>query len=78
MTMFGKETILYGRPPRDRHQAWIYRRSPRLVTLLLRAQAKNGRTGVKGLRTGDNDNAAGQASPSLLERRPRAPSLASK
>ena len=41
--MCGKETVQYGRPRRRRHEAWIYRRSTRIVPLLLRGKEKTDR-----------------------------------
>jgi hypothetical protein len=78
MTMVGRELIQYGRPLRGRHEAWIYRRSTRLVPILLRAKARTGRPAVGIVRPGDNDNTAGQATPNRDERRGWEPSLAVK
>lgn len=78
MSNFGRENIRFGRPLRGRHEAWIHRRSPRLVPLLLRAQARTDRTAAAILKPGDNDNTAGQAAPTLPERHDWEPSLAIK
>ena len=78
MSMFGRESVQYGRPLRGRQAAWIHRRSPRLVPLLRRAQAKTERMGTGLRRSGDNDNTAGQAAPAPQERHGWQPSLAAK
>ncbi|MBB2959648.1 hypothetical protein FHU13_000009 [Methylobacterium sp. R2-1] len=78
MTMFGKEIVQYGLPLRGRHEAWIYRRSTRLVPLLLRAKAKAGRTAAGIVKPGDNDNLAGQAAPNMHGQRDWEPSLVAK
>ncbi len=78
MTMFGRETLQYGRPLRSRQDAWIYRRSTRLVPLLLRARTKTGRAGAPLAPLSDNDNAAGQDTPDRTERRGWEPALASR
>lgn len=78
MAMFGNKVVQYGRPLRARHEAWIYRRSMRLVPLLLRAKAKSGRTSVGSVRPGDNDNTVRHFAPTLNERRGWERSLATK
>ncbi|AWI91683.1 hypothetical protein C0214_13935 [Methylobacterium sp. DM1] len=76
--MFGNKVVQYGRPLRARQEAWIYRRSIRLVPLLLRVKAKSGRTSVGSARAGDNDNTVRQPAPTLHERRGWEQSLATK
>jgi hypothetical protein len=78
MAMFENKVVQYGRPLRARHEAWIYRRSMRLVPLLLRAKAKSARTGVGISRSGDNDNTVRQSAPSRHEQRGWERSLAAK
>lgn len=57
--MTGQDSLPYGRPLRGRHDAWIYRRSARLVPLLLRTKSKSKPSSGDTHRPGDNDNAAG-------------------
>jgi hypothetical protein len=78
MAMFGNKDVQYGRPLRARHEAWIYRRSMRLVPVLLRAKAKSGRTRLEIARLGDNDNTVRQSAPAPHERRSWERSLATK
>ncbi|TFZ61108.1 hypothetical protein E4V01_00395 [Methylorubrum sp. Q1] len=78
MTMCGRETVQYGRPLRRRHEAWIHRRSTRIVPLLLRGKAKTNRTGNTSLQPGDNDNAAARDPSNRYDPRHRQASLASR
>lgn len=78
MTMCGKETVQYGRPRRRRHEAWIYRRSMRIVPLLLRGKEKTDRAENARLQPSDNDNAAGRDASNRYEPRDRQASLASR
>ena len=78
MTMCGKETVQYGRPLRRRHEAWIYRRSTRIVPLLLRGKEKTDRTGKTSPQPSDNDNAAARDVLNRYEPRNRQAALASR
>ncbi|KQP87582.1 hypothetical protein ASF55_07090 [Methylobacterium sp. Leaf119] len=78
MTMSGKETVQYGRPRRRRHEAWIYRRSMRIVPLLLRGKEKTDRAEDTRLQPSDNDNAAARDASNRYEPRDRQASLASR
>ncbi|MCP1548296.1 hypothetical protein J2W76_001541 [Methylorubrum zatmanii] len=78
MTMCGKETVQYGRPLRRRHEAWIYRRSTRIVPLLLRGKEKTDRTGNTSPQPSDNDNATARDAPNRYEPRNRQAALASR
>ena len=78
MTMCGKETVQYGRPLRRRHEAWIYRRSTRIVPLLLRGKEKTDRTGNTSPQPSDNDNATARDASNRYEPRNRQTALASR